>query len=62
MERPEGESLRDRLKRASQRSPLWWVVSIGVQLCASIEMMHQNQITRRDLKPSNIFLQRRFLG
>jgi serine/threonine protein kinase len=62
MERLVGESIRLRLHRVLQRPPMWWVASIGVQLCSAIEAIHQNKLIHRDIKPSNIYLQRLSLG
>ena len=59
MELLEGETLRDRLARAtdaSQTLPVDQVVNIGVQICAGLQAAHEKGIVHRDIKPANLFL------
>src|SRR5207249_1550560 len=54
MERLEGESLAEHLRRGAL--PLTDTVQIGLQVLAALDALHRRGITHRDLKPSNIFL------
>jgi serine/threonine-protein kinase len=57
MEQLEGESLAARLRRAGPLSPEQ-VVSIMSQLCDALGAVHAAGVIHRDVKPSNIFLDR----
>ncbi len=55
----EGETLRDRLARASAaHTPLPFdeALDIALQVSAGLEAAHQKGIIHRDIKPANIFL------
>jgi serine/threonine-protein kinase len=56
MELVEGESLADRIARGR----LSWreVVTIGLQLCEALEVVHHAGIVHRDVKPSNVLIRR----
>ncbi|MDD4024720.1 MAG: serine/threonine protein kinase [Kiritimatiellae bacterium] len=56
MELLEGESLHDRLKKASSGLPWPQVEEIFEQCLAGLIHARERGITHRDLKPSNIFL------
>lgn len=50
---PEGESLRDRLKRRG-RLPEDEVVALGLRLLDGLEAIHQQNLVHGDVKPSTI--------
>ncbi len=55
----EGETLRDRLARASADHtalPLDEALDIALQVLAGLEAAHRKGIIHRDIKPANIFL------
>lgn len=54
MERLEGESLAERLRRGAM--PLTDALQMGLEVLAALDALHRRGITHRDLKPSNIFL------
>jgi serine/threonine protein kinase/tetratricopeptide (TPR) repeat protein len=59
MELLAGETLRDRLARASeaqQALPLDELLNISVQISAGLQAAHGKGIIHRDIKPANIFL------
>lgn len=56
MELLEGESLQDRLKKASSGLPWPQVEEIFEQCLAGLIHARERGITHRDIKPSNIFL------
>jgi serine/threonine-protein kinase len=57
MERLHGESLAERLRRASALTPEE-LIPIATQLCDALGAVHAAGIVHRDVKPSNIFLAR----
>lgn len=54
MERLEGESLADRLRRGPLR--VGEAVPIGLEMLAALGALHARGIVHRDLKPTNVFL------
>ena len=57
MELLEGETLRDRLSVASERSlPLEELLDLSIQVAAGLQAAHEKGIIHRDIKPANIFL------
>lgn len=55
MERLQGETLRERLRRAGAMAPLEVAVMLR-QLCRALTAAHKKGIVHRDIKPDNIFL------
>jgi DNA-binding response OmpR family regulator/tRNA A-37 threonylcarbamoyl transferase component Bud32 len=49
-----GETLRDRIRRASFDLPL--AIEIGVAISGALSTAHAKSIVHRDIKPSNVFL------
>jgi Tol biopolymer transport system component len=56
MERIEGESLTDRLKKGAM--PLDQVLETGAQIASALDAAHKLGIVHRDLKPDNVMLTR----
>lgn len=54
MELIEGESLDERLKKGPLDSLL--ALSLIIQVCEGLELLHENGIVHRDLKPGNIMI------
>jgi predicted Ser/Thr protein kinase len=55
MELLEGETLRQRLRRAGRLDPLA-VVKIGLQICRALERAHAAGVIHRDITPSNVMI------
>ncbi len=55
MERLEGESLTERLRRPPALTPLE-AVHVAHEVACALEAAHKAQVIHRDLKPDNIFL------
>jgi serine/threonine-protein kinase len=58
MERLEGETLGQRLRREGKLSPLE-TANIVAQILSALAATHERDILHRDLKPENVFLSRR---
>src|SRR5262249_28431107 len=56
MEFLEGESLADRVKRAT-KLPLPEVLRIGREVAEGLEAAHEKGLIHRDIKPSNVWLE-----
>ena len=59
MELLEGETLRDRLARATvahQAVPLDQLLDVGMQIATGLQAAHEKGIIHRDIKPANVFL------
>jgi len=57
MERIEGQSLHDRIK--GKELSLERVVDLAMQICAGLQEAHEAGIVHRDVKPSNIILDKK---
>ncbi len=55
MELLEGETLRQRVRRAGPLDPLA-VVKIGLQICRALERAHAAGVIHRDITPSNVMV------
>ena len=55
MELLEGETLRQRFRRAGRLDPLA-VVTIGLQICRALEHAHAAGVIHRDITPSNVMV------
>jgi len=56
MELLEGESLKERIRRAPMPIPLEELLDFGIQLSDALAAAHARGIIHRDLKPGNIFV------
>lgn len=58
MERLHGETLRAHLKRVATLDAEQ-VIELGVQMLAGLEAAHERGVIHRDVKPDNVFIERR---
>ena len=56
MERLEGETLRDRLKRGALETPA--LLTLAIQVADALAAAHRTHVVHRDVSPSNIFITR----
>ncbi|MEM1008763.1 MAG: serine/threonine-protein kinase, partial [Myxococcota bacterium] len=52
----DGQDLEEVLRENNNILPLEEVLDVLLQVCAGLEVAHQQEIIHRDLKPANIFL------
>ena len=55
MELVEGITLKDYIEKKGSLTPKE-VISIAIQVCAGMEVAHNNNIVHRDIKPQNIMI------